>query len=169
MKKAFIFTLLFTYAGVLSVLAQTASDATTVALSKAEQEVRQLERAWLDAYEQSDADAMERIKTDDFTITYPNGGMHNKRQVIAMTKQIRNVAQAQPKMRIYTEDVKSRVYGDTVILTGKVIIETERDGKLIKEISRYTDTYVKKDGLWQVAASHLSNIEERKPQATKSN
>ena len=169
MKKVIVFTLLFAFAGVLSAFAQTISNAATAAITKPEQEVRQLERAWLEAYEQSDTDAMERIKTNDFTITYPNGGMHNKQQVIAMTKQIRSTSQPQTKMRIYTEDVKSRVYGDTVILTGKVIVETERGGKQMKEISRYTDTYIKKDGRWQVAASHLSNIEERKPQQTKSN
>jgi uncharacterized protein (TIGR02246 family) len=129
-------------------------------LSKAEAEVRRLERQWLDAYEQNDADAMERIVADDFTITFPNGAMQTKLQIMSMVKSPRRPGQ--PRMKFYTEGVQSRVYGDTVILLGRVVTEYERDGKPAKEQSRYTDTYVRRNGRWQVVASHLSNVEEPK-------
>jgi uncharacterized protein (TIGR02246 family) len=129
-------------------------------LSKAEEEVRRLERQWLDAYEQNDAEAMNRIVADDFTITFPNGEMQTKPQIVAMVKAPRRASQ--PRMRFRTEGVQSRAYGDTVILIGKVITEYEREGKTATEQSRYTDTYVRRDGRWQVVASHLSNVEEAK-------
>ena len=129
-------------------------------LSKAEEEVRRLERQWLDAYEQNDADAMERIVADDFTITFPNGAMQTKSQIVSMIKSPRRAGQ--PRMKFSTEGVQSRVYGDTVILLGRVVSEYERDGKTVKEQSRYTDTYVRRDGRWQVVASHLSNVEQPK-------
>ena len=133
-------------------------------LSKAEEEVRKLERQWLDAYEQNDAEAMERIVADDFTITFPNGGIQTKPQLMSMIKAPRRPGQ--PRMKFRTEGVQSRAYGDTVILIGRVVSEYERDGKTITEQSRYTDTYVRRDGRWQVVASHLSNVEEpKKPQA----
>ena len=127
----------------------------------AEPEVRKLERAWLDAYEQSDAKAMEAIVADDFTITFPDGSMQTKPQIMEMIKRPRNPAN--PPLKFYTEDVQSRVYGDTVILLGRVVTEYVRDGKTVKEASRYTDTYVKRGGRWQVVASHLSN--DARPQA----
>jgi uncharacterized protein (TIGR02246 family) len=130
----------------------------------AEQEVRKLERAWLDAYEKSDAKAMDAIVADDFTITFPDGSMQTKPQIMEMIKRPRNPAA--PATRFYTEEVRSRAYGDTVILIGRVISEYERDGKPVTEQSRYTDTYVRRRGRWQVVASHLSNVEEpKKPQA----
>ena len=129
-------------------------------LSGAEEEVRRLERQWLDAYEQNDAEAMERIVADDFTITFPNGGMQTKPQLMAMVKAPRRAGQ--PRMKFHTDGVQSRAYGDTVILVGRVTTEYERDGKPVKEQSRYTDTYVRRGGRWQVVASHLSNIEEPK-------
>jgi ketosteroid isomerase-like protein len=129
-------------------------------LTKAEEEVRKLEREWLDAYEQNDSGAMERIVADDFTITFPNGAMQTKPQLMAMVKSPRRAGQ--PRMRFYTEDVRSRAYGGTVILTGRVVTEYERDGKTVREQSRYTDTYVLRGGRWQVVASHLSNVEEAK-------
>jgi uncharacterized protein (TIGR02246 family) len=128
--------------------------------TKAEEEVRQLERQWLDAYEQNNAEAMDRIVADDFMITFPNGAMQTKPQLMAMIRTPRRASQ--PAMRFYTEDVRSRAYGETVVLTGKVVTESVRDGQTARELARYTDTYVRRGGRWQVVASHLSNVEERK-------
>ena len=130
-------------------------------LTRSEEEVRKLERQWLDAYEQHDSEAMNRIVADDFIITFPNGTMQTKPQLMSM---IAKPNPSSPKMRFYTEDVRSRSYGDTVILMGRVVTEYERDGKKVKEQSRYTDTYVKRNGRWQVVASHLSNVEEPRKQ-----
>jgi uncharacterized protein (TIGR02246 family) len=127
----------------------------TQGISQAEQEVRKLERAWLDAYERRDVEAMNRIVADDFTITFPNGQMQTKAQIISSLKGA--AGQAGSSSKFYTEDVQSRVYGDTVILMGRVISEWEQGGKKVREQSRYTDTYVKRQGSWQVVASHLSN------------
>lgn len=125
-------------------------------VSQAELEVRRLEREWLDAYERRDLEAMNRIVADDFIITFPNGETQTKAQVISSLKG----AAAGPSPKFYTEDVRSRAYGDTVILTGRVVAEWERDGKKVKEQSRYTDTYVRRRGRWEVAASHLSHAEK---------
>ena len=118
-------------------------------------EVQKLERRWLDAYEKLDDKAMDLIVADDFMITFPDGTMQNKAQVIASLK-----PQTRPSpstTKFLTEGVQARVYGDTVILTGVVISEWFREGKSAgKSAMRYTDTYVKRNGKWQVVASHLS-------------
>lgn len=115
-------------------------------LTKAEEEVRKLEREWLDAYEQNDGGAMGRIVADDLTITFPNGAMQTKPQLMALVKAPRRAGQ--PRMRFYTEAVRSRSYGGTVILTGRVVTEYDRDGQTVREQSRYTDTYVLRKGRW---------------------
>ena len=129
-------------------------------LTRAEEEVRRLERQWLDAYEQHDPVAMERIVADDFTITFPSGGMQTKPQLVAMVRAPRRAGR--PRTKFYTDGVRSRAYGDTVILVGRVTTEYEREGKTVREQSRYTDTYVRRGGRWQVVASHLSHVEEQK-------
>jgi uncharacterized protein (TIGR02246 family) len=133
--------------------------------TKAEEEVRRLERQWLDAYEQNNAEAMDRIVADDFTITFPGGAIQTKPQLMTMIRAPRRAGQ--PRLKFFTEDVRSRTYGDTVILMGRVVTEYERDGKTVREQSRYTDTYVRTKGRWQVVASHLSNVEEAKKPATE--
>lgn len=125
------------------------------------QEVQKLERAWLDAYEKHDQKAMDAIVADDFMITFPDGSTQTKAQIMASLKPSGQTNS--PTMKFYTEGVETRVYGKTVILTGRVVSEWQRDGKTVgKQQSRYTDTYVKRQGRWQVVASHLSNDEPRK-------
>jgi uncharacterized protein (TIGR02246 family) len=121
------------------------------------EQVRRLERAWLDAYEKHDVKAMNDIVADDFVITFPDGSMQTKAQIVAMIKAPRQPGRPTPKF--HTEDVQTRVYGDTVILMGRVVTEWQRDGQTqSKAQQRYTDTYVKRNGRWQVVASHLSNV-----------
>ncbi|HEX9960068.1 MAG TPA: nuclear transport factor 2 family protein [Pyrinomonadaceae bacterium] len=129
-----------------------------------EQEVRKLERAWLDAYEQYDAKAMDAIVADDFTITFPNGSIQTKPQILNMIKAPRRDGSSS---KIYTEEVQARVYGETVILIGRVITEWQQNGQTMKEQNRYTDTYVRRGGRWQVVASHLSNVPKPKTQSAE--
>ncbi|HEX8368335.1 MAG TPA: nuclear transport factor 2 family protein [Pyrinomonadaceae bacterium] len=131
----------------------------------AELEVRKLERAWLDAYEQHDAKAMEAIVADDFTITFTDGSMQTKPQIMNTVKAPRRADSPPPKF--YTENVQARVYGDTVILIGRVTSEWQQNGQTTKEQNRYTDTYVKRGGRWQVVASHLSNVPKPKTQSAE--
>lgn len=144
--KKMLFLLIIVFAMPLVVAAQ----------SGPAQEVQKLERRWLDAYEQRDDKAMYLIVADDFTITFPDGSVLTKSQVMDSLKPTGQTNR--PSVKFYTESVQARVYGDTVILIGRVVAEYQRDGKTIgKEQQRYTDTYVKRQGRWQVVASHLSN------------
>jgi uncharacterized protein (TIGR02246 family) len=125
------------------------------------QQVRQLEREWLDAYEKHDSAAMQRIVADDFSIVFPDGSGQTKAGILTMLERAR--ASSRPSPRFTTEDVQARAYGDTVILSGRVITHMKRaDGSESRQESRYTDTYVKLDGRWQVVASHLSNVPAKK-------
>ena len=135
----------------LTTAAYTASAQKTTTPKEAEQDVRRLERSWLDAYEKRDAAAMSAIVADDFTITFPDGSIQTKQQVVDSIKQ-----PGGPAMKFRTENVQSRVYGDTVILIGLVVSEWKQGDQLMSDRSRYTDTYVRRNGKWQVVASHLS-------------
>lgn len=127
-----------------------ASNASTPA-NAVEQELLKIERAWLDAYLKRDVAAMERIESDDFTITHANGQVITKAQEIASLKRSTT---ADSSMSFSTEDTKVRVYGDTAVLTG-IFVSKSKDST---ERSRYTDVYVKRNGQWQVVASQLTRL-----------
>src|SRR5688572_406166 len=100
--------------------------------TKAENDVRQLERAWLDAYEKHDTKAMQAIVSDDFLITFADGSQQTKADILEMIKRPVNTEMVN---KFSTVNVKSRAYGDTVILTGRVVTEYKRNGALQKEES----------------------------------
>ena len=125
-------------------------------LSPAEQEVRKLEREWLDAYEKRDPEAMNRIVADDFKLTFSDGTVQTKADILSQLKSERDSGFPSPKLS--TEDVESRVEGNSVILTGRFIQQIERDGQIRMMQMRFTDTYAKRQGSWQVISSHLTRI-----------
>jgi ketosteroid isomerase-like protein len=126
-------------------------------LSQAEREVRQLEREWLDAYEKRDAEAMKRILSDDFKLTQAGGAVQTKADILAALKAAQE--SGRPPSKFSTEDVQSRVEGEMVILTGRFVQRMERDGQIRTMQARYTDTYAKRQGRWQVIASQLTRIQ----------
>ena len=147
----------------LALLVPSAPDARaqTSEATSAEEAVRKLERSWLDAYEQHDAKAMEAIIADGFVITFPSGGKQSKQQIVDSMKR---PPPSGDSVKFRTEKTEARVFGDTVVvLTGRVISENQRAGKSSTEEMLYTDTYVRRDGAWQVVASHLSAVPKPKP------
>ncbi len=124
--------------------------------AEAEQQVRKLEREWLDAYEQHDAAAMERILADDFTITYGNGQTQSKAQVVESLKA--REKSASPPTKFATEAVQARIEGDTVVLTGHLVQKSERGGEAMTMQFSYADTYTRRNGRWQVINSRLIRL-----------
>ena len=61
-------------------------------------------------------------------------------------------------MKFSTEDVQSRVEGETVVLSGRFILRSAQDGQTRMQ-ARYTDRYVKRNGRWQVVASQMQRIQ----------
>ncbi len=130
----------------------------------AEATVRKLERAWLDAYEQHDAKAMEEIVADGFVITFPGGQKQTKAQLMESMRKPRPAGESS---KFRTEETQARVFGETVVLTGRVVEESQREGKSRTEQMLYTDTYVRRSGVWQVVASHLGSVPDSRPKSQK--
>lgn len=126
-------------------------------LSLAEREVRKLEREWLDAYEKRDVEAMNRLLSDDFRLTFPNGSVQTKADILAQLKAAQD--SGRPPAKFSTEEVQSRVDGDRVVLTGRFIQRREIDGQTRMMQMRYTDTYTKRQGRWQIVASQMTRIQ----------
>jgi ketosteroid isomerase-like protein len=121
--------------------------------------VQKLEREWLDAYERRDTAAMDRIVADDFLITFPDGSTQTKADLIAFTRQ---PPRPKESVKFRTQDVRARAFGNTVVLTGRVISDYVMGDKISSEAMLYTDTYVRLNGRWQVVASHLTSAPKGK-------
>jgi len=107
--------------------------------------IRQAETEWAQSTTTRDASFLERILSDDFIGVGVDGSHYSKADAI---KEYRN------KPSIYTSDhldeVEIRFYGHTAVAQGDEIW-TKRDGSSGKYV--WTDTWVQRDGKWQVVAA----------------
>ncbi len=118
-----------------------------------ESELRARERAWLDAYQADDAAAMSELVADDFTIVYGDGRLVDKAETLGWLDPSRERLEGSGQ---WTEDTTVRLYGDVAVLSG--IYVSRRSARTPEERARYTDTWVRRDGRWQVVASQLTPL-----------
>ena len=118
---------------------------------KVEEEIKQLERQWLiEPYFTSDMRAYDRIVSDDFTITHSNGRVLNKAEKRA---NIIGDHITDPSSPFRISESKVRVYSNAAVSVGSI--------NEVSSTVRFTNTYIKRDGRWQVVASHLNRIRQQ--------
>ena len=106
-----------------------------------------LEYAFDMAILKADKAALGRILADEFTNIDSNGKVKNKAQIIASLQggnETRTILE--PKLTSYTGDRATMIF-----------IRTYK-GQGYNERTRDTDTYVKRDGRWQVVSSQSTDV-----------
>jgi ketosteroid isomerase-like protein len=125
---------------VTPLLAQTKAAST-------EEIILQLTRDWLAAEERHDRTTMQRIIADDFQGTGPRGNTVFKEEVLP-----EEGAQS-GGLSLNTSELKARVFGDTVVVTGHGVQKSEEKREL-----RFTVVFAKRNDRWQMVAGHLSGV-----------
>ena len=122
----------------------------------AEKEVLQFERDACRAFLDADQAALENVLTPDFTLTLSNG------QVSTRANEIDELRSGKVHYDVFVNyDMEARAYGDnTAVVIGKTHVKGTSDGKPFDRVVQFTDTLVKRDGRWQLAAGHVSRLEK---------
>ena len=126
------------------------------AQSPSHQEVVQFERDACKAFLDADVAALERVLTPDFTLTLSNG------EVSTRADEINELQTKKVHYDVFENyDMLPRLYGsDTAVVVGKTRVKGTADGKPFDRVVQFTDTLIKRDGHWQLAAGHVSRIEK---------
>lgn len=107
--------------------------------------IEQAESDWAEMTVTNDAKVLERILADDFVGVASEGGKHyTKADAIAETKT------PSEYVSNHLSDIKIRFYGKTAVAQGSEFWK-KKDGKTGKFV--WTDTWVKRDGTWQIVAA----------------
>jgi len=131
--------------------------------SSFEQEIIKLERERLDAYARADREAFNRIVADDFTMTHSDGGVFDKAQERDV---LRPSTASRPLPALIIEDIRVRAYGDAAVITGRLVEQGERVGRVSLH---FTNTYVRRQGRWQIVAGQLTRLPQERPPTTNVN
>ena len=128
----------------------------SVAQTPAQTEVLQFERDACKAFLDADTAALERTLTPDFTLTLSNGDVSTR------ADEVNELRSGKFHYDIFENyDMLARLYGDDVaVVLGKTRVKGTSEGKPFDRVVQFTDTLVKRDGRWQLAAGHVSRLEK---------
>ena len=143
-----------------AVCAQTGGQQKAAAAdSEVEREIKRISQELLDAIAPGNKAVWERYLADDCIYSDENGRTLNKAQLLEDLRPL----PAGYSGTIKIEESQIRVYKDAAVIANRMIEnETIYGQKIITEYHA-TETYVKRDGRWQMIASHVTVIpSERK-------
>jgi ketosteroid isomerase-like protein len=149
MKRIFVITVLvFTVGSIALGQKQSARGNSTRSV---EETIRRLDHERIQAQIGADAVALDRIYADDFIGIGPSGTVRTKPQVIA------DFTSGDLKFQsITTDNVQLRVYGNTVVETGRSTMIGQDKGKAVPRDNRFTRVWIKKGARWRLVANHYS-------------
>jgi ketosteroid isomerase-like protein len=111
-----------------------------------------LENRWLEADKASNPDMVAALMSDNYLATNSEGKLEDKAKTLELVKTRKyNTAEY--------EDVQVTLFGNTAIARGGYKGSgTEPSGKPFTEHLRWTDTWVKTGGKWQVVATQYTAV-----------
>jgi len=118
-----------------------------------EREIRRVEAELCHAFEIGDAAMLRKDLDASFTLTSSRGEVSDYAQNLA------EVASREPRYEIFrNHDQKVRVYRDAAIVTGITTVKGSSKGGPFAADFQFTDTWVRRNGHWLLAASHASRL-----------
>jgi hypothetical protein len=125
-----------------------------------EQAVLAAQHRWIDSYNHRDESALSAIEADEFRVTFGDGRVQKKRDQVAL---LRKPLPRGAEYEIAVEASEVHVYGKAAVVTGVVaergkLPNEQGVGQPFIQRSRYTDTWILRNGWWRVVASHLSEL-----------
>src|SRR5215470_6405747 len=114
-------------------------------------QVRSLEMKWTDSYKQRKIDILSSLLSDDFVITVEDGTTYSK------TGYITHTADTSVQVKLAElSDLKVHMHGNAAVVTGAYHEKGISNGQPYEYHDRLTDVWMKREGNWQVIASHYS-------------
>jgi ketosteroid isomerase-like protein len=109
----------------------------------------------LNAIQQGNADALERIYAPEYTAVFSlnPGNVVTRAQELALQE-----IESRQLHFCELSDVKIRIYGNVGLVTGLASVQNVLFGKKRKIRSQYTHVWVKREGRWQLVHRHVNQV-----------
>lgn len=123
-----------------------------------EQEIHEFAAAWDRAMVTNDAQAIGAFMADDWQIVGPDGRVNQKAHFLALVASgdlTHNVME--------THDMQVRLYGDTAVAVARGISGGHYRGEPFLLNERVSCVFVKQQGKWRCALTHLSSLKSDGP------
>jgi ketosteroid isomerase-like protein len=144
---------IFTLALLLVFTLNPASPSQDKSSSSDEIQIKQLERAWNQAEARQETNAIDNLVADTLAYTDYDGSFMNKSEYMKWITE-----PGQKADHLYDEGMTVHVYGNAAVVNGIYRETGTTKGKPYVIRSRYTDTWIRRAGIWQCVASHSTLI-----------
>jgi len=114
-----------------------------------------LEQLWNDAHLRGEVKALEGLWADDITIIVPRMRRLTKADALEMWRAI-----PVRFSRYESTDTAVRTFGDTAVVTGRILRVRDFGGRTAEERWQFTKVYRRGSGTWRVVAFHASEAPE---------
>ena len=116
-------------------------------------EIQAIEEHWHKALERVDVDWLDRLLSDDWTITNGSGQMISKTELLSDLRSggIRYESSI-------PSEIKIRLHGNTAVVTKVSTDKTSYSGPPGGGQAQMTDVFAKEHGQWHCIASHASRL-----------
>jgi ketosteroid isomerase-like protein len=122
--------------------------------------ITQLEREWVAAIVNKDFDTLERVLANDFVGTSPTAHTFYKDMAIA---DLKSGAYTVESMDL--DEVSVNAYGDTAVAFTSQEEKSKVGGEDTSGHYHFTNFWIKRNGVWQVVASHGSRFAQPHPRS----
>lgn len=118
-----------------------------------EVEVGKLEVRRFRAMTEADVPTLQRLLSDDLVYTHASGWRQTKAEFLASLRSGELTYHS-----FASENFKARVYGNTILVTGRASGMVRSKGQELSVELFYLEAYVKQDGRWQLAAWESTRV-----------
>jgi ketosteroid isomerase-like protein len=126
--------------------------------SSLEDQIKKNEQDWAQAVVKQGAASLDQFEADEIMTTDPTGRVTNK------TEDKTDLSSGHYKIQSEElSDLKVLVYGSTAVAVATHTMRGTYKGPDLSGKYRFTDTWVKRDGKWQVVASQYTKVLEAWP------
>lgn len=124
-------------------------------MSNVEDQIKKQEQDWAQATVKEGAAAVDKYEAEDIIDTDPTGRVTDKAQ------DKKDLSSGDLKFQsLEVSDLKVHVYGNTAVAAGTSTTKGTYKGQDISGKYRFTDTWAKRNGKWQAAASQSTKIQQ---------
>jgi len=117
-----------------------------------EQLLMQMERNW-DAIVHRNIAKIREIVAADVLLTTPDG------TVQSLGDDLAELQSGAFSAELYDSfDMKVKLYGDCAVVTGRTKLKGKYKGEAVQDQFRWTDTFVRRKGRWQIVASQATPV-----------
>jgi Domain of unknown function (DUF4440) len=117
--------------------------------------ITELERKWAEAIVNRDTATLELLLAKEFNGTTPTAHTYSREMAIVDLKAGRYVVE-----RMYLDEISVNVFGNTAVAFTSQEEKSRYANEDFSGHFHYTDVWVKRNGRWEVVASHGSRFDE---------